>query len=203
MKTRDNQSSANTTEQPSYFDFSSSLPCSNSKTYDDRDSSCSQTCEDQVITYFQTIRPEINQKVSALDVAAYVLKKTGRISTMKLQKLVYYCQAWSLVWDEHPLFYEPIEAWANGPVVKVLFNYHRGMFDIERVLTGNPDILSDEQIDTIDAVLEFYGDKSAQWLIDLSHSETPWVKARRGLSSTARGNLPISEAEMAEYYSSL
>ena len=56
-------------------------------------------------------------KVSVLDVAAYILKKLGSMTTMKLQKLVYYSQAWSLVWDEQSLFIESIEAWANGPVV--------------------------------------------------------------------------------------
>lgn len=40
------------------------------------------------------------------DVAAYILQKHGRMTTMKLQKLVYYSQAWSLVWDEKPLFQE-------------------------------------------------------------------------------------------------
>ncbi|MBC8146611.1 MAG: hypothetical protein H8E98_01335 [Bacteroidetes bacterium] len=38
--------------------------------------------------------------ISVYDVADYILKQVGYITTMKLQKLVYYCQAWSLVWDE-------------------------------------------------------------------------------------------------------
>jgi len=142
-------------------------------------------------------------QVSALDVAEYILRKTGGISTMKLQKLVYYCQVWSLVWDEAPLFQESIEAWANGPVIRELFNYHRGMFDIEKVLTGNPALLSAEQVETIDAVIEFYGDKQAQWLIDLSHSEEPWQQARRGIEETERGSRSISLESMANYYSSL
>lgn len=141
--------------------------------------------------------------VSALDVAEYVLRKLGRMSTMKLQKLVYYCQAWSLVWDEKPLFSEEIEAWANGPVIRELFNYHRGVFDIEHVYTGNPALLTDEQCETVDAVLSFLGDKSAQWLIELSHSELPWQQARRDLPESARGSRTISHDSMAEYYSSL
>ena len=40
----------------------------------------------------------------------YILEKKGRMTTMKLQKLIYYAQAWSLVWDERPLFDEKIEA---------------------------------------------------------------------------------------------
>ena len=41
--------------------------------------------------------------LSAFDVAEYILKKKGAITAMKLQKLVYYSQAWAVVWDEEPL----------------------------------------------------------------------------------------------------
>lgn len=67
---------------------------------------------------------------SAHDVAAYILKRMGQMTAMKLQKLVYYSQAWSLVWDEAPLFNERIEAWANGPVVRELYEAHRGQFQV-------------------------------------------------------------------------
>ena len=63
---------------------------------------------------------------TSLDVAAYILTKKHRLTAVKLQKLVYYCQAWSLVWDEKPLFRDRIEAWASGPVVKGLYLAHRG-----------------------------------------------------------------------------
>ena len=64
------------------------------------------------------------------DVAAYILGRCGPMTAMKLQKLVYYSQAWSLVWDERPLFPESIEAWANGPVVPALYDRHRGAFKL-------------------------------------------------------------------------
>ncbi len=174
-----------------------------SRNYDDSFSSRSPEGEPLIVSYYHTSSPETNRDVSVLDVAAYILKRLGRISTMKLQKLVYYCQAWSLVWDEVPLFVEPIEAWANGPVVRELFNYHRGMYEVEKVLTGNPELISPGQVETINSVIDFYGKKSAQWLIELSHSEEPWKKARRGLPATSRGSRPISLSGMAEYYSSL
>jgi len=110
---------------------------------------------------------------NVFDVAAYIVSKLGTISTMKLQKLVYYAQAWSLVWDEQPLFQEPIEAWANGPVVRDLFYFHIGQFSVSSIPIGNPSLLNNTQRETIDAVLGFYGDKPAQWLIDLSHQEKP------------------------------
>jgi uncharacterized phage-associated protein len=146
---------------------------------------------------------KMGSKVTVFDVASYVLGKLGSMSTMRLQKLVYYCQVWSLVWDEEPLFLEDIEAWANGPVIKELFNYHRGHYSISEVTIGNPDTMSSNQKATIDAVLEYYGDKSAQWLIDLSHMEDPWKKARTEMNDFERGNRVISLESLSEYYSSL
>jgi len=136
------------------------------------------------------------------DVAAYILKKQGRMTAMKLQKLVYYCQAWSLVWDEKPLFRERIEAWANGPVVPKLYARHRGQFHVSEWI-GNPNALSAVQKATVDAVLKFYGDKSSQWLSDLTHQESPWKNARAGLPPTIRDNSEITHASLAEYYGGL
>ena len=75
-------------------------------------------------------RRTLRHVVSVDDVAAYILSRKGPMSAMKLQKLVYYCQAWSLVWDDAPLFREPIEAWANGPVCPPLWERHRGRFEL-------------------------------------------------------------------------
>lgn len=140
---------------------------------------------------------------SVHDVAAYILKKQGSMTTMKLEKLVYYCQAWSLVWDEEPLFGERIEAWANGPVIPVLFDRHRGVFKVEDWRHGDSAVLTGKQKDTIKAVLGFYGNRPSQWLSDLSHREEPWLSARQGLAPLERGNNEITHASMAEYYGSL
>ena len=38
------------------------------------------------------------------DVAAYILSNMDkRVTTMKLQKLLYYCQGWHLAWDAEKL----------------------------------------------------------------------------------------------------
>lgn len=143
--------------------------------------------------------------VSAMDVAAYVLEKIGKCTTMKLHKLLYYCQAWSLVWDEAPLFNDKIEAWANGPVIRRLFNYHKGLYEVcfDDFSIGNPQLLNSVQKETVDKVLDFYGGKSAQWLINLTHSETPWINARKGLGPSERGCNEIKQSDMADYYSAL
>lgn len=140
---------------------------------------------------------------SVFDVAAYILKKQGGMTSMKLQKLVYYAQAWSLVWDERPLFKEPVEAWANGPVVPALFRAHQGEFTVTKEPKGDISKLDQDARDTIMAVLHAYGEKSANWLSALTHREDPWVEARRGLSDGERGNSVISHGAMADYYGNL
>ncbi len=137
------------------------------------------------------------------DVAKYILEKQDSITTMKLQKLVYYCQAWSVVWDEKPMFAERIEAWASGPVVRELYDEHKGIFQISSLEKGNTDNLKIEEQETIDAVLQAYGNKSAQWLSDLTHMEQPWNEARKGIPIGQNCENEITPASMHEYYSSL
>jgi uncharacterized phage-associated protein len=139
---------------------------------------------------------------SVHDVAAYILKKHGPTTAMKFQKLVYYCQAWSLVWDEKPMFNAKIEAWVNGPVIPALYKIHKGHFQIKK-WNGDPNNLTDEQKETVNAVDDFYGPKTAQWLSDLTHREKPWLDARVGLENGERGDNEITQASMDEYYSGL
>lgn len=140
---------------------------------------------------------------NVFDVAAYILQQRGEMTAWKLQKLVYYSQAWSLVWDEVPLFEERIEAWANGPVCPELYQVHRGHFTVTRIERGDPDGLTADQRETVEAVLRHYGDRTSQWLSDLTHREDPWRNARRGLADGERGNVEITHGAMADYYGCL
>jgi len=140
---------------------------------------------------------------SSLDVAQYILEKTGPLTTIKLQKLVYYCQAWALVWDEEPIFEDEIQAWANGPVAPALFKAHQGMFKADRIEEGDSSRISVKHKETIDIVIRDYGDKSAQWLVELTHLEDPWKNARGGCPPGTFCTNVITHADMANYYSGL
>jgi uncharacterized phage-associated protein len=148
-----------------------------------------------------------NQKeakmANVFDVAEYILQKQGTMTTMKLQKLVYYCQAWSVVWDSQPIFNEKIEAWASGPVVPELYRSHKGQYQISKLSKGDIANLADEEKDTINCVLEFYGGRSAQWLSDLTHMEKPWNEAREGVSIGCNCDNEITLSSLEEYYGSL
>ena len=145
--------------------------------------------------------------MNIFDVASYILKQTGRITTLKLQKLCYYAQAWSLVRENEPIFQEDFEAWANGPVCRPLYDCHKGQYLIEsdncfrRHLTK--DELNEQQKKTVDEVIRVYGDKDPQWLSTLTHMEAPWNQARTGVPDGANCEKPISKESMKEYYGSL
>lgn len=144
---------------------------------------------------------------NVFDVATYIVQQLGEMSAVKLQKLVYYSQAWSLVWDECQLFPEEIQAWAAGPVAPALYERHRGQFRVtaEMLRGGNLASLTTDQRETVDAVTEFYGPKTGRWLSDLTHAESPWrdARARADASPGEFCREVITLADMAEYYSGL
>ncbi len=142
---------------------------------------------------------------TARDVAAYILERAGAMTAMKVQKLCYYSQAWSIVWREEVLFEDKIEAWAAGPVVRSLYEAHRGKF---RLTSGDEvggvaaNLTADER-STVEKVLAHYGRYNAEQLSDLTHSEEPWKVARGSLPPTARGNCEIDPSLMFDYYATL
>jgi uncharacterized phage-associated protein len=125
------------------------------------------------------------------------------MDTWKLQKLAYFCQAWHLVWDGEPLFDERIEAWANGPVVRDLYEQHRGEFRISEWPSGDIDNLSTSEKESIEVVLKHYGRLTGYALREQTHREPPWKDARKGLSPGERSNREITLDAMVGYYGSL
>jgi len=138
-------------------------------------------------------------QTTAHDIASYVLQSLGPMRSMKLQKIIYYGQAWSLAWSGNPLFAEPIQAWKDGPITRALWNRHKGL-DVIRKWNGNPDALSIEQKTVLNRVFAFYGRLSGNDLSTLTHAEKPWIDARRGLQKHEPGTQEISHEAMREYY---
>ncbi len=131
------------------------------------------------------------------------MDKTGSIDTYKFQKLVYYCQAWHLVWEDEPLFGEQVQAWANGPVVRELYSSHRGQYSVSAWPKGERDKLTEAQRRTVGSVMGFYGDMSGFELSQLTHREPPWRDARKGLRPGQPSDREITLAAMLEYYGGL
>ena len=142
---------------------------------------------------------------TVFDVAKYILDTYGAMSAMKLQKLIFYSQAMSLVWDDVPLFNEDFEAWAKGPVCRELFKAQKGMFmlnDSKFLDSYHPNTsnLNTEQIETIDVVVKSLIDLPPYRLSDMVHQEKPWIDARAGCPIGERCTNVIQKSAMQEFY---
>ncbi|HEY4809897.1 MAG TPA: type II toxin-antitoxin system antitoxin SocA domain-containing protein [Solirubrobacteraceae bacterium] len=153
--------------------------------------------------FFRKLGRYAGRMPSAHDVAKYILEQKGEMDTWKLQKLVYYSQAWHLVWDSEPLFDDPIEAWANGPVVPALYREHRGKFKMRRWPKGNVSRLTKSQRESIDVVLRRYGKRTGFALREQTHSESPWKDAHKGVPAGAPSSKVVTHGAMTTYYGSL
>jgi uncharacterized phage-associated protein len=150
---------------------------------------------------------------NASQVAQYYLAKCSEvgelIGPLKMQKLIYYAYAWSLVKNDVRLFDEPIEAWPNGPVVPSLYRNLKGYGStaIGDDFVDNESVsqflaqTSPEVIGTVDKVLQAYVPKSAFELVALTHSEKPWKQAREGLAPTEASSKPLSDADIIAQFS--
>jgi uncharacterized phage-associated protein len=112
---------------------------------------------------------DMTDTTSAINVAAYLLKRKLRMNKTKLQKLVVKCQDVSLRERGVPMFSESIRAWRHGPVVKEL--WMRGS-------KFPPHGLSPEQQIICDQVLDRIGNKTAEQLTNMTHRWLPWEDAR-------------------------
>jgi uncharacterized phage-associated protein len=143
--------------------------------------------------------------LTALQVAEYFLTLVDEeagdsLSNLKLQKLVYYAQGFSLALTGEPLFNERIEAWQHGPVVPSLYrNYKQHGSEPVPVPEGGLkfEIYSEETRELLDEVYSVYGQFSASKLRNMTHQEPPWMEAI-GTSSRL-----ISHQTMKDYFSTL
>lgn len=150
--------------------------------------------------------------VPVKDLSLYVFAKLERIGHLKLQKLIYYIDAWHMVYFDKPLISNDFEAWVHGPVVREMWDFYKNRLPLFDELRFNEYgrqralatfKVSDSQSELIDDVLEEYGDKTAYYLEVLTHSESPWREARRGLAPLDITDRVISKKTMQTFYASL
>lgn len=101
------------------------------------------------------------------------------VSPMKLQKLIFYAQSWSLKLNNVELFTDPIERWDYGPVVRDVYHEFKG-FGYQPItllatdaLGYTPVVRPDDEysLDLIDRILDVYGQFSAIELSNMSHAQ--------------------------------
>jgi len=123
------------------------------------------------------------------------------LTNLKLQKLLYYAQAWNLALHDEPLFKDKIEAWIHGPVVASVY----GQFKSFRWNPITENVPRPQLVEAalLDEILEKYGRFSALDLERMTHSETPWKTARAGLPPDVNCRREIGVNDMRVYFKSL
>jgi uncharacterized phage-associated protein len=143
---------------------------------------------------------------TANDVAEALISLSYRqdaaLTNLKLQKLLYYTQAWHLVFHDDALFNDEIQAWVHGPVVPTIFRKFK-----EYRWNPLPNTRESKLDSATEALLlevwKVYGKFDASKLESLTHSEAPWKDARKGLAPDEASHNVISQESMKQFYASL
>lgn len=148
------------------------------------------------------------------DVCDYVIQRLVEagddLSLLKLQKLLYYIQAWHLAFYKAPLFSGRFQAWVHGPVSRHVYDRFAQSKMLYSTLT-TADIRDDFKMSALSVedrrhikdVLDVYGKFTGNQLEELSHAEKPWIAARGNSKPNERCETEIDEAQMAKFYKSL
>lgn len=154
----------------------------------------------------------MNRPYSVNDVADSILLKLNAdedcyVVNLKLQKLVYYVQAWNFGKNGDAFVTGDFEAWVHGPVHRELYDRFKDTKSLYSFI-GKEDVkddeainkLSEEDSEFIDLILDNYASFNASDLERMTHKEEPWIKARNGKGPLERCTNPISKESMIEYY---
>ena len=148
------------------------------------------------------------------DITDYVISRlvTGgvHLNQLKLQKLLYYIQAWHLAYAGKPIVDARFQAWVHGPVNREVFDRFKATKMLYSPMTTDdirPGFNSDQSLTAdqrgfIDIVLEVYAPLAGDQLEALSHQEDPWIQARGTLSPDQRCETEIDEGIMIKFYRS-
>ncbi len=153
--------------------------------------------------------------VSPIEIAEYLadfFQNVGDpLTHLKLQKLLYYVQAWHLVYFDGDLYNEEPEAWIHGPVYRSVYDKYKGIGSSFIISENNIDIekklkdlnLSEKQGIYLRQVIDHYGIKSAFELEIMTHAEEPWRKARLGYDKSQSSTSKIDMNFAKNYYKDL
>ena len=139
--------------------------------------------------------------LTCFDVADYFLTLANEdvgdsIPNLKLQKLVYYAQGFSLALRGEALFDEPIEAWTHGPAIPELYHKYKehGANAIDKPENVDFTKYDDGVKSLLNQIYEEYGQFSAWKLREMSHEEEPWM------SGNARTDKIITHKDLKKYF---
>ena len=142
----------------------------------------------------------VNASWLAPHIVQWFNSKSQQIDNLKLQKLLYYTQAWHLAIFGTPIITDQIEAWVHGPVVPEVFRMYSDFRWKSIPVTSSNGQLSPGLGKHLTEVLTAYAGFTGWQLERLTHSERPWQEARGVLPPDAPSHAVITHPSMKEYY---
>jgi uncharacterized phage-associated protein len=141
---------------------------------------------------------------SPFAVANYFIRRAsedgGKLTPMKLLKLVYIAHGWHLGLLKTPLISEPAQAWKYGPVIPSLYRYYKTYGNGHIPMEGaHPEhaIPDDSVLTLLERVWAVYSKFNGGQLSTLTHAEnTPWSKTYK----PSERNLEIPNRVIQEHY---
>lgn len=124
-------------------------------------------------------------------------KEREGITNLKLQKILYFAQAYFLAKLGRPLFSDHIEAWEYGPVVPSVYRKYRGNGSNPIISEEDKSSLDEEDKEVLQKIWSTFGGYSASRLVDISHAHTPWRNAHETPAKI------ISNKSLKDYYTPL
>jgi len=127
---------------------------------------------------------------NVFDIAAYITNYI-EVDQLKLQKLLFYTQAVSLVRFNKPAFSSAIEAWDYGPVIPEVYTKIRRYKTPLKIKYATKESIDACIIEAADMVIKYYGEMDGIELMQLTHSEQPWRNAYKKGRNTEITNRAI------------
>lgn len=134
-----------------------------------------------------------------LEVADAFLKLDS-MTPKKLQKLCYYAQGWYAGLTGKKLFTNELEAWIHGPVSPELYEIYK-VYGYEKIPQKDNIVVNEELNGIVEQIYRIYGKLDGDELEQLTHKETPWIKARKGIESWVPSNKKIDFKDLKEFFS--
>jgi uncharacterized phage-associated protein len=152
------------------------------------------------------------KKIDSHVLAEYILQKWGNMSHLKLQKMLFYIEAYHLAYFDNSIIDDNFQAWVHGPVSRKIYDslkdksiLHAELGYLKNTSSSNPNdilkkTLTKDQIDFINETVDELNKFSATQLENMTHSEEPWLAARKGYGIADRCEVIIDKELMKKFY---
>ncbi len=119
----------------------------------------------------------------------------------KLQKLCYYAQGWYAGITNKKLFEDQIQAWVHGPVSPKLYEKFK-VYGYNKIPKRESKTTDEELKGIVREIYRIYGKLDGDQLEELTHEETPWNNARKGLEAHEPSTNSIKIEDMISFFHS-